>query len=270
MGIASYSVAALRAALESAGVTKGGTVVVHSSLMHLGRLEGVPHSEYPARVADLFLELLGPEGTLAVPASNWDYGRQGVPFDLQSTPSAKDLGVLSRHLLERPEVVRSVNPTFSLAIVGARAEWLCAGGNGHAFGYDSAWDRLYQVDARMIFLGCDLNALSFTRYMEMRFGVPYLYNKLFAIPVLDRGQPIDTPIVSLLRYHHIPVEYDLKRFEQELRDRGVLTETPLGGAHIRSVPSRACLDVGMECLKRDIHFFLAKAPCYPPDGPPRI
>ena len=38
--------------------------------------------------------------------------------------------------------------------------------------------------------------ISFARYMEMRYGVPYLYNKLFTTAVLDGGEPIVTPIVD--------------------------------------------------------------------------
>jgi len=269
MATASYTLDALREALRAVDVVSGATVVVHSSLMHLGRLDDVPVDRDPALIVDVMLELLGPDGTLAVPASNWEYGRHDVPFDLQSTPSAKDLGVVPRYVLKRPDVVRSLNPTFNLAMVGARAAWLSAGGNGHAFGFDSAWDRLYRVDATMVFLGCDLNAMSFSRYMEMRYGVPYLYNKLFAAPVVDRGTPVDVPIVSLLRYADVPVEHNLTRFEQTLRERGVLREVALGGGYVRSVRAHACFDVGMECLKQDIHFFLSAPPCYPPDRPPR-
>jgi aminoglycoside 3-N-acetyltransferase len=269
MATASYSADALRHALRAVEVMSGATIAVHSSLMHLGRLEGVPANRSPERIVDVILEVLGPDGTLVVPASNWDYGRHGVPFDLQSTPSAKDLGVVPRHVLERPDVVRSLNPTFNLAMIGARAAWLAGGSNGHAFGYDSAWDRLYRLDATMVFLGCDLNAMSFSRYMEMRYGVPYLYNKLFDTPVIDRGKPIEVPIVSLLRYPEMPVEHNLARFEQELRTRGVLREVVLGGGWIRSVRTQACFEIGMECLKRDIHFFLTAAPCYPSGSPPR-
>jgi aminoglycoside N3'-acetyltransferase len=238
--------------------------------MHLGRAEAVSLSEYPARVTDLILDVVGIEGTLAVPASNWDYASKGAPFDLQATPAAKDLGVLARHVLTRRGVRRSLNPTFSLAIVGRHAESLCADANGHAFGYDSTWDRLFRLDANMLLLGCDLSELSFVRYIEMRFGVPYLYNKLFSTPVFDQGAPVRRPIISLLRYHELPIAYDLRRFKAVLRANGVLNEARVGESCVRAIRMHDCFQAGIDSLKGDVHFFLAAPPPYRSDRPPAL
>ena len=48
-----------------------------------------------------------------------------------------------------------------------------------AFGADSAWDQLFKLNSDIVFLGCDLSVCTFIRYIEFRFGVPYLYNKHF-------------------------------------------------------------------------------------------
>jgi aminoglycoside N3'-acetyltransferase len=270
LSVPRYSVAGLHDALRTVGVSIGDVAVVHSSLLHLGRLEAIPADDYPDTVLDALLHTLGDQGTLALPASNWDYGKSGTHFDLEHSPPARDLGVLSKHLLKRSKVIRSQNPTFNLATIGSRAEWLCSGGNDHAFGHDSAWDRLFQLNAIMVFLGCDLSALSFTRYMEMRFGVPYLYNKYFLVPVTKDGETVAATTVSLLRYRHLKVNYDLLRFEAVLRQAGALSETSIGGGSIKALRMHECYRIGMECLKSDIHFFLAEPPVYPAEELPRI
>lgn len=270
MAIPSYGIADLKSAFAALEIGAGRAMVVHSSLMHLGRLDGASPADIPARITDAMLEVIGGEGTVAVPASNWDYGAKGIPFDLQSTPAAKDLGVLSNHFLGREGVRRSANPTFSLALLGAKAEWLCGGGNIHPFGYDGAWDRLFQLNAEIVFLGASFDYLSFARYMESRFAVPYLYNKLFSTPVIDHGRPIAQPVTSLLRYRGVPVHYDLSRLERLLSEQGALRETNLGGGKMMAVRMDRCFALGMECLKRDIHFFLAERPAYVPDQLPVI
>ncbi|HSJ10967.1 MAG TPA: AAC(3) family N-acetyltransferase [Longimicrobiales bacterium] len=268
MAVPTWTLAELRDVLGALGVGPSATLLVHASLLHLGRLDGIARTDAADRIIDCILDVLGPDGTLVMPASNWDFGRLGSTFDLQATPPAADLGVLATALQRRTGSVRSANPTFSISALGSRAAWLCGGGNMHNMGFDSAWDRLYRLDAGMLFLGCDLGALSFARYMEMRFGVPYLYNKLFRTPVVDGGVALPQPVVSLLRYADLPVDYDFERFAAALRRRGVLREAPLGGGSARVITMHDCFDAGMDCLKEDVHYFLAGPPQYSPDHLP--
>ena len=263
-----YTIEQLHAALEYVGIAPGATVMLHSSLFHLGRLEGAGLRETPERIVGALRAYLGPEGTLAVPASNWDYGRKREPFDIRRSPVTKDLGVLSAAVAALPEAERSPNPIFSVAAVGARAGKICGGGTASAMGPDSAWDRLYRLNAENLFLGCNLTYLSFARYIEFVYGVPYLYNKLFETPVLDDGRPLDLTVVTPLRYHHCSGEHSMRRFEERLRARGALRETTLGGGPVKAVRMDVCLRLGVEALKEDVHFFLAETPPYRPDQLP--
>ncbi len=263
-----YTEAQLRAALRRVGIESGATVVLHSSLFHLGKLAGAALADNAARVVAILCDHLGPDGTLAAPASNWDYGRKRQPFDLRRSPVTKDLGVVSQYLAALPESRRSPNPIFSVAAVGARAEVICDGGTGSAMGPDSAWDRLCRLGAENLFLGCDLTYLSFVRYIEHHCGVPYIYNKLFDVPVLDDGKALDLTIVTPLRYAHCTGEHDISRFERRLRAQGVLREARLGGGPVMAVSMADCLQEGIAALKEDIHYFLSGPPAYLADQVP--
>ena len=174
----------------------------------------------------------------------------------------KELGVLSAYVAQLPDSKRSPNPIFSVAAVGQHAEFICGGGTGTAFGYDSAWDRLFQLNAEIVLLGCGMGSLTFVRYMEHRFGVPYLYHKLFGTPILDNGERLKVDVTALVRYMHCAAQYDLSRFEQRAREAGVLRETRLGGAFAQAINSHDCFAVGNAVLKEDIHFFLKEPPQY--------
>lgn len=262
MTLKTFTAADLRAALERIGIVSGGPVVTHSSLRDLGRMEGVSLSDYPASIVATIRDCLGPLGTLAVPSPNWAYGRAKMPFDIRRSPVSKQLGVISNYVLTIPGVERSLNPIFSVAAIGPDAAFICRGGTASGFGVDSAWDRLFQRDADILFLGCDLNYLTFARYIEQRVGVPYLYNKLFRVPILDDGVPVSLPVTAFLRYAHCPVEYALSRFQQKLRDSGDLRETALGGGSVKAVRMSRCFESGVDSLKQDIHYFLDRVPDY--------
>jgi aminoglycoside 3-N-acetyltransferase len=261
-------VADIADALADAGVYQGDTVVMHSSLMHLGRPSNLSLSEYPQRIVEAIASYLGEDGTLAVPAPNWDYGNKGTPFDLRSSPVERTMGVCSTHMMTLPNVQRSPNPIFSLACVGRNAIHVCRPDTGSAFGAESAWDRLFAMNARMLMLGCGVDVLTFIRYIEFRFGVPYLYNKLFTTPVLDGDKRLSVTITAPLRYRHCPANYDLSRFGDRLRRSGGLTEIPLGEGTVATVTMSDCYRVGVEALREDIHFFLREPPRYVPGEVP--
>ena len=59
-----------------------------------------------------------------------------------------------------------------------------------AFGADSAWDQLFKLNSDILFLGCDMSVCTFIRYIEFRFGVPYLYNKHFNNEICNNNKVI--------------------------------------------------------------------------------
>ena len=243
--------------------------MMHSSLYHLGRMPDVAIRDMAAAVVDTLRYHLGPAGTLVVPAPNWDYGAKRLPFDIASTPVSRALGVVSAHINALPNRRRSANPIFSVAAIGARAASICDGYTTNAFGQNSAWQRMVDLDADMLCLGSDFEYLTFIRYMESRFGVPYLYNKYFDVPVLDNGVPIATPVIAPLRYAHLPIKYAPARFTQRCRDAGVLREVEIGDGKAMAIRMQPCFELGMAALTEDIHAFLAAAPSYDAAEVPR-
>jgi aminoglycoside 3-N-acetyltransferase len=263
-----FRIADLAGALASISIRRGDTVVMHSSLMHLGPPTDCPLAAYPQHVIDAVMTYLGDDGTLAMPAPNWDYGSKGIPFDIRTSPVERSIGVCSAHFVTLPNVGRSPNPIFSVAAMGRHAGDICRPDTGSAFGIHSAWDRLFEMDARVLMLGSGVDNLSFARYIEFRVGVPYLYNKLFATPVVDGGKPISVTVTAPLRYRHCPAKYDLSRFSKRLRLAGVMNEARVGQGTVSMVTMSDCYRVGVEALEEDMHFFLHETPRYVPGEVP--
>ena len=256
-----YDLNDIEKALDNISI-KSNVVFVHSSVLHLGVLRNVDFSEYPGKIVNKILEYLGSDSTLIVPAPNWDYGSKEIPFDIAKTPVSKELGVISKYVVEREGSFRSPNPIFSVTAIGTKAEYICHCDTGTAFGYDSPWDKMFRLNADMLFLGCDLTYLPFARYIEQRMGVPYLYNKLFDVPVLNDDNSIDLDITAPLRFHEYPAYYELARFEKYLRNKNILRETTLGAGQVMGLDMNSCFKSGVNQLKKDIHYFLKGRPEY--------
>tara|TARA_Y100000590_G_scaffold210397_1_gene238356 strand:+ start:1335 stop:2147 length:813 start_codon:yes stop_codon:yes gene_type:complete len=251
-------------ALKQINFKKNSCYVVHSSLVHIGIANGVKINKMPEVILNILKKNFGKNSTICVPSSNWDYADRKINFDKKKSNSHREFGALSHYLTKKPNSFRSNNPLFNITAIGKKAKFITEGGTSNGFGVDSAWDKLYNLDADIVLLGCDFSeaTFTFTRYIEFRFGVPYLYNKLFNVPITQKGKKQFNNSISTLRYLNLDVIYDLENFKKILKKNKILVENKNKKIKITKVKMKPCFDVGIRCLKKDINFFLKRKPKY--------
>jgi aminoglycoside 3-N-acetyltransferase len=255
----------LQTALLDAGVTHGSTVMVQSSLLHIGPVEGVHSRE---RFAEFYYralrEAVGEEGTILVHTPFEQYGRYAHPFEVENSPSTA--GILSEYVRRLPKAVRSVHPIVSVAGVGPRAAALCGGNHSSGFGWDSPWARMHQEDIIFLCLGLGLaKGLSFLHHIEAMFGVPYQYTKLYTTPVYSNGRELPGPFTLSVRYLDFGIQYNYLTFERRMIDTGAAVEARFErGLLFQSARARAAFQCGIQCLAEDRFCFLEQPPQFRP------
>lgn len=158
----------LELGLRGLGIRRGSIVLVHCALSRLGWVTGGARTVY-----DALLSVLGPQGTLLVPAfstyntnpANWQnppvpadwvpiIRAQMPPYDPRLSP-LREMGALPEHVLRLPEVVRSGHPALSWAGAGPRAAELLAEHElADAFGEHSPLGAAKRAGADVVSLGC--------------------------------------------------------------------------------------------------------------------
>ncbi len=101
--------------LRRLGLRRGMDVMVHSSLSKIGHVVGGAEA-----VVDALLDAIGPAGTLLMPSFN--HGSARV-FNPMATPTTN--GAIPQAMWRRPDAVRSLHPTHSVAAIGPKAEPWC-------------------------------------------------------------------------------------------------------------------------------------------------
>lgn len=160
-------------ALRTLGLQAGEGVFVHSAIQFLGRPIGGVGMYYEALCEVLDL----PNGTLAVPTFNFGFAR-GEPYDPQQSPS-QGMGVFSEYVRQQPAVLRTLHPMQSLAVAGRYAVDLAGRDTPSAFDPGSAFERMLELDFKLLLLGADINAVAMLHYSEQRARVPYRFWKEF-------------------------------------------------------------------------------------------
>jgi len=238
--------------LRALGLTPGDAVLVHSSLSSLGYVEGGADT-----VIDALLEAVGADGTVLVPTLTGsevlDAGHPPV-YDPVGTPCWT--GRIPETFRQRPDAVRSLHPTHSVAAIGARARELTAG-HEHSLtpcGPDSPYGRLAHSGGYILLLGVGHEVNTTYHLVEEIVGVPYhMQPGLVAAQVIEGGK--GRTIHLMIHRYGSPRAFG--RLEPALCERGIQRDGQIGQAHVRQVDAGRMVDLACHVLRQDPGILLA-------------
>jgi aminoglycoside N3'-acetyltransferase len=158
--------------LKTIGILPGDGLLIHSAVQFLGHpIGGI------GMYLDAILDVIGQEGTIVVPTFSFSFA-QSRRYDPQETPS-EGMGVFSEYVRQHPEVRRTFHPMQSVAALGFHAEDLTDRDTLSAFDPGSAFERMLELNFKLLLLGAEARATSMFHYCEQRANVPYRYWKEF-------------------------------------------------------------------------------------------
>jgi len=165
-------------------IQKGDVLYVISDILELSKAEREDKSRFDR---DEFInglqDLVGKEGTLLFPTFNWDFCK-GEAFDYVNTPSKT--GALTSFALKRADFKRTRHPLYSFAVWGKDTDRLLAMRNINAFGKNSVFDYMNEVNAKSLVVGLHvLDGMTYVHHVENMVGVPFRYNKIFSAPYIE-------------------------------------------------------------------------------------
>lgn len=247
-----YSKQDIKAAIKSLGVCSDDSLLIHSSMKSIGHVANGADD-----VIDAFIEYLS-DGLLIFPSHTWSQTNEENPvYDHGNQSSC--VGVLTNIFLKRTGVMRSLHPTHSVAAIGLGAkEYIDADKVGNTpCSREGCWGRLYDLDAKIMFLGCSLKRNTIIHGVEEWCNIS---NRLSETPVpfkvrLSGGEVIDRPCYT----HSNPVgdiseNYDI--IEEALLHKKIAVEGKIGDARTVICHVRKMVDLVSGFLARDSDLFL--------------
>ncbi len=244
----------IKGGLEKLGLKKGDVVGVHSSLSSFGYVEGGADT-----VIDALLETVGEEGSIVMPTYStnrkeiertkrevefgvtWKY--KILPYNPQETPCWT--GRIPETFRKRKNVIRSVNPTHSVAATGPKANQLVQG-----------WNKLLEADGYILLLGVDLGCCSAMHLAEERVQLPpHILEKITPPPELleKYGADLGWPKWDI-GYGPYP---NFAKMEEPCKEQGIMKMVKIGESTVKLLRLRELIDLYAEYLRRNPDVFYA-------------
>jgi aminoglycoside N3'-acetyltransferase len=175
--------------LRGAGVNRGDTIYLTSSLSAIGRVVGGPET-----VLSALENVVGPLGTIAAPAHLdpqivLKTAAGDISVDLRDENN--HTGAIPRQLLRRHNAKRSSHPYASTVAVGTLASWLT---ESHQTGpevchKDSPFARLIETNASLVGIGTGFSAMGIYHCIEdLTTLIPNkVYSELKEVHYIERS-----------------------------------------------------------------------------------
>ncbi|TLD85951.1 AAC(3) family N-acetyltransferase [Helicobacter sp. MIT 05-5294] len=234
------------------------TLLIHSALQNLGRLEGEEFARIPHIWRDFCLDLSA-HHTLIVPSFNYDFPKTR---HCDSRTQTSVIGILNE-LLRQMAKFRSNHPMFNFVGFGKNAKTILAQESleTNPFGRESVFHRTFLRDALMLFLGIDLRVCTFIVYVEAMCGAKYRFLKPFLGELITmEGARFEQEFYHFCRPLDDGAKVSFMRLQRELLDAGILRFFPLGASGIYALKAQEAFKFIQNRLKAEPFFLLTNPP----------
>ena len=253
----SYTLDDFREGLRRSGLVRGSVVFCHANIGYFGVPDPRPAStsELCDSLLGCVLDVIGPEGTFVVPTFTYSFP-QGRVFDPAESPSG--CGALAEHLRRLPGAVRSPDPCFSVAAIGAKAAILAGSASENSFDENGFFHRFLASDGIVCNWNLDAGS-TFLHYVERRLRVPYRFDKTFRGEIVVGGKAVPTTSTIWVRYLSSDLTTaSFEEFDRIARARGAFRTVSVGRGSIGTISARDTYAIAEETL-RTRPWFLTRA-----------
>ena len=237
------------AIFRNCGVSQGDMVFLHSeALVALVALAG---DDINQKIDTLFggiTDLLGLEGTLVLPTFTHS-ATKGEVYNVQQTKS--DVGLLTEFFRKRPGVKRSLNPIFSVAACGSKADVFSRSSANDCFGHDSCFGLIYKYNSWIFTLGCSFDRITFIHYLDQIASVDHRYFKTFPATVLNFSDLQTFDVSYLVRDINRKTKPKMDNLKHRLIQYGKIQNAEIGRAFLTGVKANDFYNTALEMIKED-------------------
>lgn len=229
--------------LGQIGVTAGDMVIVHSYLGSVLHIDGATDA-----VIGAFEDVLGPDGTLVMPAFTGDFTSGGK---MDRRLSLTDTGILTDEFLADPTTHVSPHPFHRFVSRGKHAAALSAMHSPCSFGADSPLGQMHEMNGKIVTISIDWGPVTFFHYVEEAVQVPYRTMKSFEGTITDGDVTTEETWDMYVRPMDGSIQHAFAAAGDRLRAAGLIKRTTVAGLVLEAGEMKPIFDFAKAELKKD-------------------
>ena len=247
-------------AFVSAGLEKGDTVMVHTSLSKIGYVCGGAQT-----VIEALIEAVGEEGTIMMPTQSWknldpeDGVHWTVPeeywqvirdnwpaYDKRITPT-NTMGAVAEAFRQWPGALRSDHPARSVAAWGKHAEYLVSGHDlSNIFGEGSPIGKLYELGGKVLLIGVGYDKNTSLHLADVRAEYPNKHDCVEHSAIMEDGRRVWKEYETL----YVDGE-DFEQIGEAFEQACVVRKVMVGDAELRLMDQRTLVDFAVDWMGKN-------------------
>ena len=245
----------IKRVLKRAGLKKGDIAVVHSSLGRIGHVKDGPDA-----VIGAFLEVIGKEGLLIMPAFSaleFNKKRKIYVFDVKRTPAYT--GTIPETFRKRRGVKRSMSPTHSYCALGKRADEFVKNHENcdNPFAMNGPFGKLYHWNAKIFLIGVDQLANTPLHIVEDKTDFPVkVFTDKFKVLIIDKGN--ERIIMARKHLESLRKHRDPNILEKYCMSYGVMKVYKLGSTELRVLNTKDFVHMMEKLVRKNITIYHIK------------
>ena len=241
----------IEAFLEENGIRRDDKITIHASLRSVGPVEDGADG-----LIDAVRDYLA-QGILMIPTHTWDEVSKRHPYyDVRS--SVPCIGTLAKIAAFRPDGIRSLHPTHSVAAFGKDAADYVKGEElrDTPGSPKSCLGRLYEENGKVLLIGVGHNRNTYLHTVDERLNLPDRLNpEAYVITIKDYdGNELKSPPYH---GHYCTATNDVSQYypnyKEALEYTGAVTYAQLGNALVYVCDVRKMTDTVMMLWKKADH-----------------
>ncbi len=201
------------------------------------------------------MEAVSP-GTLIFPTFSYSFCNHE---DYNPKTSLSLVGALSNAFLKRKESIRSLDPIFSIAAIGPRAEYFTRIEKNVCFGKGSFFGKAVKENIKIMGFGIELvPVLTWLHQVEEVNKSTYRFDKIFDGNIIVGDKVIKASQHYFVRDLAANFQMNSDDISDLLRKKKVLKSVPFGNAVMEVLEAAPAFEILSEAIIRDPDFFIIK------------
>lgn len=248
--------------LKKIDLKYGDTIYCHSNIGFFGLINNFKSKN---DVCEIFynsiFETIGDEGTLIVPTYTTHIPSNNKIFDVNK--SVSNMGVFAEWIRNKDKSVRTIDPFYSVAIIGKKQKEFSKNIPSNSFSDSSVFGRIYKQNAKILCFnhpGC-----TFLHFVERKLKISYRYDKEFNCQQIIDGKIVNKKWKIWVRYlSDKKLIHSPNKFVSKIKKESISKSSILGKGEVLTISTNDVYNVVKKGLQLD-KWFLVNAEPNDPD-----